>query len=444
MAPSRAARPCAPIRLTDSPRPRTFTAASVFAWAWLAVFLFEALTRSTVRPPHPAVLPMLALTGLAYAWTIERAAFSALLRRHAAIWWTLALFIGMVAVAEVLAHARDVPGLAPFLPAPCWLVLCLPGLAVIVSDGPRLRFAVLLFAALSIWHFFATPFEAVTGMRLSWQPMELFPRDAGPLHYQASGLAWQVYYFTGLFLPLFYLAWGPISEGRIVSRPQLSVRDWGFVAMAWGLPAVCSQSRSAFAGTLAAGLLALAAWKRPTRLSTWLALGMLVIVGGAGYAYLFSANKSGLGLRLAYYELYFAESMKWPAVLVGHGFTLVPNEAMFVKGLTPLEHAHNDVIQTLFSWGAVALAAYVAFFISLLRLVWRDYLSRGRYWPACALLVFIPSTVTDLGFQHFEKAAFLVLFTCWCMVFASREARLTAGAGTRVPESPLAPKGNLQ
>ncbi|MRD49500.1 O-antigen ligase family protein [Caenimonas koreensis] len=395
----------------------------LFAWAWLIAFLLAALTCSTVKPPHPAVLPVLFASGMAYVLWSARSQLIDMLGNHRAIWLSLAVLVASIAMAEMLAAQRGVQGLAILLPPSMWLVLCLPVLTVFLMHDARLRFTVWLFAAICIWHFFAMPFEAVTGIRLSWQPIELFPRDAGPLHYQAAGLAWQVYYFVGLFLPMFYLAWGPLSEGRITRWPRMSPLAWALLAMAWGLPAVATQSRSAFAGTMAAGLLALLAWRRPRAARTWIALGVLVAIGAASYWYLFSANKSGMDLRLAYYALYFDESMKWPAVLIGHGFTLVPNAAMFAKGFIPLEHSHNDLIQTLYSWGAIALLAYLAFFAALLALVWKRYVSRGRVWPLCALLVFIPCTVTDLGFQNFEKAVFIVLLTSCCLVFA-REARL--------------------
>ena len=393
----------------------------LFAWTWLFAFLIAALTCSTVRPPHPVVLPLLFASGTAYCLWTARSTLAALFSENLALWLSLAVLAASIAVAEVLANERGVAGLAPFLPPPMWLVLCLPVLTVVLLDEARLRCTVWLFTAICIWHFFAMPFEAVTGIRLSWQPIDLFPRDAGPLHYQAAGLAWQVYYFVGLFLPLFYLAWGPLGEGRITRWPQWPPVAWALLAMAWGLPAVATQSRSAFAGTMAAGLLALLAWRRPRAVRTWVALGALVAIGAAAYGYLFSANKSGMDLRLAYYQLYLGEAMKWPAVAIGHGFTLVPNAAMFAKGFVPLEHSHNDLIQTLYSWGAVALASYLAFFVALFALVWKRFASQGRLWPVCALLVFIPCTVTDLGFQNFEKAVFIVLLTSWCLVFSRAE-----------------------
>jgi hypothetical protein len=411
--------------------PATGPARQAFAWLWLVAFLFLVFTRSTVTPPHPSVFPLLALSGLVHAWMTSRSELIALVQEHRWLWLSLAVLVAAITGSEIVAHFNGVKGLAPLLPIPVWLVLCLPALTVIVLDPARMRFAIGLFAVICVWHFFTMPIEAVTGTRLSWQPIELFPRAAGPLNYQASGLAWQAYYFPGLFLPLFYLAWGPLSEGRIARWPALPKGAWALLAMAWGLPAVCVQSRSAFAGALAAGLLALIAYRRPRQARTWLALGILLVIGVLSYWYLFSANKSGMDLRWAYYKLYLAEAMKWPALLTGHGFTLVANEAMFVKGLTPLEHSHNDLIQSLYSWGTVALGAYLVFWGALIRMVWKDFAARGRFWPACALLIFIPSTITDLGFQHFEKAAFLMLLVSWCLVF-SRDpyARIDASLDT--------------
>jgi hypothetical protein len=36
------------------------------------------------------------------------------------------------------------------------------------------------------------------------------------------------------------------------------------------------------------------------------------------------------------------------------------------------------------------------------------------------LLVAVPSMITDLGFEHYEKAAFLVILAAMCMAMAPR------------------------
>ncbi len=401
-------------------------AATWMAVAWLATFLILALTGTTVREPPGALFPVVALTGTAIAWAVDRRRLLNLIQEHKWLWIAILLFGATVAFAEILAHQRKVPELAPFLPVPVWLLLCLPALATILSDEARMRWTIIFFLVICVWHFFTMPIEAVTGIRMSWQPIALFPREAGLLKFQAAGLAWQIYYFAGLFLPLFYLVWGPWSEGNVMRRPQLPGVVWVLMAMAWGLVAVCTQSRSAFAGTLAAALLALVALLRPRQAKAWLGLGALVLVlalvAAGAYVWLFSENKSGIDLRWAYVKLYLNESLQWPWVLTGHGFSLVPDLTMFAQGFIPLQHSHNDLLQTLYSWGALALVFYSAFWAALLRVVWQKFVSRGRLWPVCALLVFVPTTVTDLGFQHFEKAVFIVLFAAWCLVFADRVA----------------------
>ena len=62
----------------------------------------------------------------------------------------------------------------------------------------------------------------------------------------------------------------------------------------------------------------------------------------------------------------------------------------------------------------------------MLRLVYCGFVARKEYWPACALLVVAPGMITDLGFEHYEKAAFPLLIAAFCMALAPVAAR---GAG---------------
>lgn len=408
----------------------TGLARQAFPWLWLATFLFLAFTRATVKPPHPAVFPTLVATGFIHVLLARRAEMAALWRGYRGLWTALLVLIAAMTVAEGVAHANGVAGLAPWLPVQVWLVLCLPLLAVFLRNENRMRATIVVFCLLTLWHFVAMPVEAVTGKKLTWHYVHLLPRVAGPLNFQASGLAWQAYYFAGLFLPLFYLAWGPLAAGRIDARWKLPQGAWAAMCWLWLIPVVCVQSRAAFAGALAAALLALAAAWRPKMASALLGLGLLAGLGALAYWYLFSENKSGVGLRWAYFKLYIAASAQWPALLTGHGFSLVPDLPMFAQGLQPLQHSHNDLSQIAYSWGWVALAAYLAFWVALVRLVWERYLSRGEVWPACALLALLPSLFTDLGFQHFEKATFVMLLTAMCMAFNGAASRV-AGAVLR-------------
>jgi len=68
-----------------------------------------------------------------------------------------------------------------------------------------------------------------------------------------------------------------------------------------------------------------------------------------------------------------------------------------------------------------ALIAYVGFWAVLLQLVWKRFAARGEMWPACALVVLFPSMVTDLGFQHYEKAVMVVLLAAFCMALPDRK-----------------------
>lgn len=391
-------------------------------WVWLALFLLLAFTTATVKPAAPAVFPLLAVIGLVHVSWCHGDPLRALLRRFRWLWGTLALVALGIAAAEWIARRHQVPGLAPALPVQVWLALCLLPLSVYLRDPLRQRAVILVFCAFSAWHFVAMPVEAIWGHKLTWHPVMLLPRAAGPLNYQASGLAWQAYYFPGLFLPLFYLGVGPWLAGRVGSRSPPRRGTWAVLCLLWLVPVICVQSRSAFAGAAAAALLALVAYRRPRHLAAWLVLAGLAGIAASLYWYLFAENKSGMDLRLGYYKLYLRESLRWPVVLTGHGFTLVPNLAMMAPGFPPLEHSHNDLIQTLYSWGLLTLAAYLAFWAGLVRLVWQRFVALGEVWPLCALLAFVPSLVTDLGYQHFEKAVFLMLFTAFCMAWADRPA----------------------
>ena len=311
------------------------------------------------------------------------------------------------------------------------LLLCLPALALFLRDERTLGAVVLVFAAVCAWHLVAMPLEAVTGLKVSWHRIELLPRDAGPFHYQASGLAWQAYYFPGLFLPLFYLAWGPVFEKRVFPDWPLSQRAMLALPLVWLVPALSVQSRSAFAGALAAALLAIVGAGRTRKARTWFALAVLALLGAAVFWLLFAENKSGAELRVAYFKHYMRAAMDWQWLATGRSYYLDPDLRMMVPGMQMLQHSHNDIAQIFYSWGLPGLAAYVAFWVALVRLAWTRFVAHGEYWPACALVALFPNMVTDLGFQHYEKAAFLVLLTAFCLACAARPRPATQAAGVR-------------
>ena len=404
---------------------------------WLAGFLFLALKGATVAPPSNAALLALAASGSGWFLAFERRQVRRLWDDHRAMLLAVLLLAAAILFSEAVGKLR---GEAPAHPLPpqAGLLLCLPALALFLRDDRTLRAVVLVFAAVCLWHLVAMPLEAVTGLKVSWHRIELLPRDAGPFHYQASGLAWQAYYFPGLFLPLFYLAWGPVFEKRVFPGwPEkrvlpgwpLSQRAMLALPLVWLVPALSVQSRSAFAGALAAALLAIVGAGSTRRARTWFALAVLAMLGAAVFWLLFAENKSGAELRVAYFKHYMRAALDWQWLATGRSYYLDPDLRMMVPGMQMLQHSHNDIAQIFYSWGLPGLAAYIAFWVALVRLVWTRFVARGEYWPACALVALFPNMVTDLGFQHYEKAAFLVLLTAFCLACAGRPRPALAAAG---------------
>ena len=241
-----------------------------------------------------------------------------------------------------------------------------------------------------------------------------------PAEYQASGLAWQTFCFVGLFLPLFYLAWGPIFERRVFGA--LPVPHWvaGALPLLWVVPVACVQSRSGLVGALVAGVLAMLAWHKRPGLGRWLLLAAITVLVVWFYLYLFAEGKTGPGLRWAYLKAYLFEATDWRWLATGRGFSREVAAPVVVPGLMPLAHSHNDIAQVFYSWGLPGLAAYLAFWAMLLRLVFTRFVARGEYWPALALVAVIPNLVTDVGIHFFEKAAFLAILAALCVACARR------------------------
>jgi len=142
-------------------------------------------------------------------------------------------------------------------------------------------------------------------------------------------------------------------------------------------------------------------------------------------------------LRLAYLGLYLQKAIDPAWIATGRSLYLETDPQMMVPGMTMLHHSHNDIAQIFYSWGLPGLAAYLAFWIALVRLAWTRFVAHGEWWPACALVALFPNMVTDLGFQHYEKAAFLVLLAAFCLACAGRPR--PAQAATRNEASPVRP-----
>jgi hypothetical protein len=400
--------------------------------AWLVAFVVLATTYASFAPPHPHAFPALALAGLLYCWTVQRAALLQLLRDNRLIFSALLALAAAIFISELAARIRDATRVQP-VPAQAALLLCLAPLALFLQDRQRMRMVVAAFAALCLWHLVAMPVEAMTGAKLSWHDVPTLPSHVALVPYLASGLALQSYFFPGLFLPLFYLVCGAVLERQVWGRWQLTPRIWLFASFLWLLPTAAVQSRSALAGVLAATLVGLLVQRKGRHPRLWLAAGLVVLLSGAVYWYLFGENKTGPGLRWAYFKLYVVESMRWPWMLAGHGYTTIPDPQMQVPGLQWLHHSHNDIAQMLFTWGLPATLAYLAFWFGLLRLVWTRFWKQAEYWPVLALVAVAPHMVTDLGFHHYEKAVFMLLLAGFCLAFAQ------VGPRQAVPAVPVKP-----
>lgn len=384
-----------------------------FPAAWLAVFFFLAFTGSVLAPPG-AALAVLGAAGVAYCLAFLRAQLIRLVREHALLVASAAALALAILWSQSWAAWRGMP-MSDTVPAQTALfLLCLPVLGLFLRDARLFRAAVGLFCVLTLWHFVMLPVEGLTGFKWTWHPVHPLPREIGPLRFQASGLAIQTFCFIGLFLPLFYLAWGPVGARRV---PGWQPPGWLMSALPllWVIPVAAVQSRSGLAGAVAAGGLAFLTWNRRPRWRDWLILAAGVVVVGLVYWQLFAEGKTGPGLRIAYVKAYIVEALdpKWLAT--GRGFSLLVPPPVAVDGFMPLTHSHNDVAQVFYSWGLGGLLAYVVFWVALLRLVFTQFVARAEYWPALALVAFAPSLVTDLGIHFYEKAVFLVILAGVCI-----------------------------
>lgn len=416
----------------DEPMPAARAAirtgiARFFPGAWTAAFFFLAFTRSIATPPFIA-LTVLAILGTAYCAVFMRASWRKLQDEHGAVLIPAAIMALAVLASQVAYTLRGGP--VGFMPAQAPLLLCLPVLASFLANARIFQAAVAVFCALSIWHFFMMPVEAITGFKWSWHPVELLPREAWPFKYQASGLSLQAFCFVGLFLPLFYLAWGPIRHKRVFASWRLPSRFIRVLPLLWLIPVASVQSRSALAGALVASALAFLSSAKRVRLLAWGLLIACAAVTVFYYLYM-SEGKTGPGLRLAYMELYVREALDWRWLAMGRGFPFGEGPPPVVPGTIPLTHSHNDIVQVFYSWGLPGLAAYLAFWAGMLRLIWTHFVVKGEYWPALALIAVVPNMITDVGFHFFEKAAFLVILVAMCIACA--RPRSAAAARAQAP-----------
>ncbi len=389
-----------------------------FSAVWVALFFFFAFTGSVLSPPSTA-LAILAAAGIGFVLAFRRGDITELIQEHSALLATAFALALAVLWSQSWAAWRGVP-LSETVPAQTALLLCLPVLTLFLRDKALFRAAVALFCALTLWHFVMLPIEAVTGIKWTWHPLYPLPREIGPLKYQASGLAIQTYSFIGLFLPLFYLAWGPVASRRIDGcQPPAGVMV--ALPLLWVLAIACVQSRSGLAGAAAAGALAFLSYGKRPRPATWMALAGAAAVAAFVYWQLFAEGKTGPGLRLAYVKAYLLEAMDPQWLATGRGFSLLTPPPVQVPGFMPLTHSHNDLAQVFYSWGLPGVLAYAAFWWALVRLVLRRFVARGEFWPALALVAVIPNFVTDVGLHFYEKTVFLVILAAMCMVCARTE-----------------------
>ena len=394
---------------------------------WLAIFTFLMVTRATVSPPAAMFFLGLAISGGIYLALTSPARLRQLLKTYRLVFVALLVFALCIVWSEAHAWKGESRDFLASVPTQVGVLFCIPTLVLFLQDRQLLRLLVGVFLAISAWHFITMPIEAVYGLKTGWHPATLVPRAAGPLVYQASGLAADSFFFSGLFQGMFYAAVGVVHSRQLFGQKAI-ISDAALLLLTalWLIPVACVQSRSAFAGSLLALLLTVMSQVRDKKRLLYIFVPALLI-GGLLYLYLFSGGKSGPDLRLMYLKHYFLSALQWPGVLTGKGFVLA-DPTMVIPGVSPVGHSHNDLVQILFSWGMPALLAYVAFWVGLVQLIYRKFVQTAEYWPVYALAAVLPAMVTDLGFQLFEKAAFIVFLTALCMALAPLQENKNTGA----------------
>ena len=392
--------------------------------AWLVVFTFLMVTRATVSPPGVMFFLVLAISGGAYLALTSPTRLWQLLETYRLVFLALLVFALCIVWSEAHAWKGEYRDFLASMPTQVGILFCIPIVALFLQHRQLLRLLVGVFLAISTWHFIAMPIEAVYGLKTGWHPAALMPRAAGPLVYQASGLAADSFFFSGLFQGMFYIAVGVVYSRQLFGQ-KIIISNAALLLLTalWLLPVACVQSRSAFAGSLLALLLTLMSQVRDRKNLLKIFIPTF-LVGGLLYLYLFSGGKSGPDLRITYLKHYFLSALQWPGILTGKGFVRA-DYSMVIPGISPVGHSHNDLVQILFSWGMPALFAYLAFWAGLLHLIYQQFIKKAEYWPAYALVAVLPAMVTDLGFQLFEKAAFIVFLTALCLALAPLQEKET-------------------
>ena len=372
---------------------------------------------STDTPPYLSYLVALAASGLVIAYFTDPKRLFLLAKHSRGLWFSFFLFGIVILSSEAIATLVYFNPYDPRDGFHAGIVLCLPALAFFLTDRKWLKYLVTIFAAICVWHFFMMPIEAVNGWKLSWHPINLYPREEWIFKYEASGLALWVYYFAGFFLPLFYLTAGLIWKGNLFERFNLSPRALMLANVLWLVPVISAQSRSAFIGAGAASLLMIfnleflrrGKLKAPANLQKKLIIAGIILLGaGVFYFRIMSVGKSSFGMRLDYLKLYFEHGIQWPYVLTGHGY-LAERRSMYVPGTQWHAHSHNDWVEILFVWGGLGLLAYLHCWYRLLRAIFIHFVPKFEFWPFCPLIAIFPHSMSDLGFIHLEKAFCLLL-----------------------------------
>lgn len=386
---------------------------------------------SSASPPAAWALGLLGFSGLAIAAATDWVTLVLLWRRCKWLWTAWGLVGVGAMVAEWWASAGNYTHFIQTLSPQAGLVWCLPALSVFMVNAKMRSWTNIALAALCVWHAVTIPLEAITGIRFGWLTYEVVVRTFGWLTYQSAGLSSHPYLFAGFYLPIFYLVWGS-CRSDILAYSGRTQKWWAWrcyllLPWFWLVIAACLQSRSAFVGALMASCLCslLAGTTRQTRRSThpgvqfsvltsslkkrrWIGVVLVIFALGAiANWFLNLGNKTGLGLRAAYWQVYLDAAFQWPKLLTGHGF-LSDRSHLAVAGLPYIWHSHNDWLEVVYSWGVITLIPYLVFMIGLSRLLiqrWRE----GQAWLLATAVCVLPTMVTDLGLHHYEKAALMTL-----------------------------------
>lgn len=398
---------------------------------WLLVFLWAVIGYSSASPPAAWALGMLGFSGLAIAAATDWAVLALLWHRSKWLWTAWGLVGVGATVAELWASPGNYSHFIQTLSPQAGLVWCLPALSVFMLDIKMRSWTIAALAALCVWHAVTVPLEAITGLRIGWLTYEVVVRPFGLLTYQSAGLSSHPYLFAGFYLPIFYVVWGGCRSHVLTYTARTNHvwiwRSYLLLPWFWLVIAACLQSRSAFAGALTAACLCSFLARAPSqprgsirsgvetagripsfKTKHWIGVVLFIFAMTViANWFLNLGNKSGLGLRAAYWQVYLDAAFQWPNVLIGHGF-LNDRSHLAVAGMPYIWHSHNDWLEVVYSWGLMTLIPYLVFMIGLARLLiqrWRE----SEVWLLAAAVSVLPTMVTDLGLHHYEKAVLMTL-----------------------------------